>query len=156
MMGISGQALRLSDDVLCNIEGFQIPAESAHFISIIKIGGVLWVYKSKARNSIFIFRYSTMSTRFSIPGAPLISNIGPSVVRTSRVVGTNVVGAPLGGVAATTIGEVAYPAVIGSTLTSPAIRGSRVISPSEIPPGADMIRVENPPEYIYHNAPAKT
>lgn len=112
-----------------------------------------------------------MSTRFSIPGAPLISNIGPSTIRTSRVLGTQVVGAPISGGIASTYGAgyrgtyggpvTGLPAVGGlrtSTVITtggvptPGVRGSMAISPDQIPAGTEMIRVERPPEYIYHNA----
>lgn len=86
-----------------------------------------------------------MSTRFSIPGAPLISDIIPSTFRSSRVAGTQLTGVPTGGVRTSTVIAGGPPAY--------GVRGSRVINPSEIPPGAEIIRVENPPEYIYHNAP---
>lgn len=89
-----------------------------------------------------------MDTKFSTPGAPLISNVGgPTVVRTSRIERSSGFEAPLSGNAASHIVGVTAPTV------TPVLgnRGSRLRSPDEISPGSEVIRVENPPIFVYHD-----
>ena len=85
-----------------------------------------------------------MATRFSIQGAPLISNIGPSVIRTSRVAPT------------TTVGFSPTIQGLGAGVTSVpglGLRRSAVITADQIPLGAEIIRIDKPAEYIYHETP---
>jgi hypothetical protein len=92
----------------------------------------------------------------AVLGGPVISNIGA----TGPVVST--IGAP--GQFVSTVGG---PSVIGGGLRRSTViagglappvqgglRGSYVISRDQIPAGADIIRVDQPAQYIYKNAPA--
>ena len=125
-----------------------------------------------------LFYLLSMTNRFSIDGAPLISNIGPvraslatpyaagqTVVRRSRVLGVSPAPIqttfqshvphvlPHAGLTTSTV----VPAAGFHTSTFhppsvavPGLRKSVVISPNEIPPGATIIRVDRPAEVHTH------
>ena len=100
-------------------------------------------------------RRSTVVTGGLVHGnvGPVVSTIGgPTVIAGPSVIGGN----------HHLIGSAGVGALPGSTIVSGGLgfpeqglglRRSTVISPDQIPPGANIIRYEKPAEYIYKNPP---
>lgn len=79
----------------------------------------------------------------SVIGAPIISNFGGYAPVVSTIGGPAVIG---GGLRRSTV-------ISGAPLAAGGLRGSYVINKDQIPAGADIIRVEQPAQYIIKNQP---
>lgn len=118
-----------------------------------------------------------MTSRFSsIPGVPLPVGGIPSTLRRSTVIAggpVSVVGGPVvSAIGGPVISNIGGPTVVAgglrrsvvlaggvgapvvSTIGGPSgLRRSTIISPDQIPPGANIVRLEQPAQYIYKNPP---